>query len=211
MQKVESSSLFIRFRKPRKRGFLVVWKGEAHCFCKRFCKHLRFVGCCAQSRSCGSVGDDLTEPVPYFQAYLWVYSRPGTRSTQGRGFFFLNLTEEQLRDRVVRAWGRGTPITWDGQTGRSTDARIRIWKTDEAVVRVGGSPPATGEIAEVGEEVTNDWILGPAGFEGSVEHGRGPLPTNGAIVRNSRRVMVVHGAGHQARDAMFIFLRSLGS
>jgi predicted nucleotide-binding protein len=52
--------------------------------------------------------------------------------------------------------------------------------------------------------VTNAWITGPPG-----ETATAPQPSSGGTV-DPRRVMVVHGRNHKAREAMFTFLRALG-
>ena len=70
----------------------------------------------------------------------------------------------------------------------------------------------SAELMQRGESVTNEWITGAAGA-GAVGEAAGPhsQPPQESPLRDHSRVMVVHGRNGQARDAMFVFLRALGS
>jgi hypothetical protein len=120
--------------------------------------------------------------------------------------YALNLTEDQLRERFVRPYQEGRPITWDGRTLPPSDvARITIGYTEDAQSEVkGGVPDRRYRVVTGGEDVTNDWIVGPPG-SGSTQ----PEPSDSGT-RNPKRVMVVHGRNAAARDAMFTFLRAVG-
>jgi len=41
---------------------------------------------------------------------------------------FLNLSEEDLRTRIVDRWDRGEGITWGGETADSSRSSIRVFR-----------------------------------------------------------------------------------
>jgi hypothetical protein len=69
--------------------------------------------------------------------YMFEYWNP-TR-TRGQGYYFLNLTEEELRDRIVAPWDRGDPVTWDGRTAESSKSMIEVYRTADPIDRATSS------------------------------------------------------------------------
>jgi predicted nucleotide-binding protein len=134
----------------------------------------------------------------YFHVMIWPQS---TEQRRLRELYAINLSEGELRERIIEPYETGRSITWSGRTLPPGDvSQITITQTDHAVqYRQFGEY----EAAKSGRDVTNDWITGaPA------EAARAPHPSpNGAS--DPRRVMVVHGRNQRAREAMFTFLRSL--
>jgi predicted nucleotide-binding protein len=118
----------------------------------------------------------------------------------------------------------GRPITTAGKTFRPEEIeRIQINYTEQdssvlfpivreeqraaaarsGVVMIGG-PTYAWYVAARGENVTDEMIAGPPGYQADeVAAGR-----SGAV--DPRNVMVVHGRNRAARDAMFEFLRAIG-
>src|SRR5262245_4915504 len=95
-----------------------------------------------------------------FHVYIFEYFRPESSDSRGRGYNFPNLTEQDLRDRIVEPWDRGEGMTWNGRTADSMKSTVRIFETAHSVSTEGQG--LYSRISE-GEDVTNDWITGPAG------------------------------------------------
>lgn len=140
--------------------------------------------------------------------HVWVFEYYDKFKERGKPYGFLNLSEDDLKTRIVDRWDRGEPLTWAGETTSSTDSTIQVFLTED---EIPSNTPFSDryKIMLAGEEVTNDWITGPAGvgvpstsIEAGGEH-ESPL-------RDHRRVMVVYGRNLRARDAMFTFLRAMG-
>jgi predicted nucleotide-binding protein len=142
--------------------------------------------------------------------HVYVFELYDTRARRGQPFYFLNLSEEDLRDRIVRSWDRGTPMTWDGRTAESTKGEsINVFRTADPLVIPEGANAYT--LMSEGDDVTNEWITGPAGSANTDASAVGGTTTQReSPLRDHRRVMVVHGRNARARDAMFMFLRALG-
>jgi predicted nucleotide-binding protein len=140
----------------------------------------------------------------FFHVYTFVYFDEINR--RGNNDVFLNLTEEQLRERFVDRWDQGEPMTWSGRTVDSAKiASISVYRTEDQL-------PENAQYAELsaaGEDVTNDWIVGPAGHR-QVSQTTQTGAAAESLLRDHRRVMVVHGRNRRARDAMFLFLRAIG-
>ena len=117
------------------------------------------------------------------------------RKTRGKPTF-LDIQEEELRDRIVQAWDQGAPVTWSGRTADSARADIHVFRTDKPL------PAETDgiQLRAASEDVTNEWITGPAGQAATVV-GSGAAAALDAL-RNPRRAMVVHGRNLRARDAL---------
>jgi predicted nucleotide-binding protein len=144
-----------------------------------------------------------------FQVYIFEYF--DRRARRGHAYYFLNLTEEQLRDRIVAAWDRGDPITWNGETADSRSSEIEVYSTANAISR--SDVPYQHQLHDLmvaGDNVTNDWITGAAGMGARATTGAPAEPQHESPLRDHSRVMVVHGRNGRARDAMFTFLRALG-
>jgi hypothetical protein len=68
----------------------------------------------------------------YYHVLMFEPMDPDNPGSRGTSFQFLNLTEGDLRTRVVEAWETGRGITWSGSTARPTRARyIKVFETDE--------------------------------------------------------------------------------
>ena len=134
----------------------------------------------------------------------------------------LDLTLEELEGRFLTPYKRGQPIVVAGKTISSDDIdRVCITKTTQSskhfralveaerrnssVVLLGG-PSVDWEIADKGEDVTDEFIVGPPGSElGDQEaNDQGRRPS-----ADTREVFVVHGRNETARGALFAFLRAI--
>lgn len=120
-------------------------------------------------------------------------------------FYAMNLSEDELRDRIIGPYNVGTPITWGGRTLPAGDiAYINIACTATAV---NAPSHKYYDVIKAGDDVTNTWITGPPG-----DPTQSPIPAlaRAGDSKDPKRVMVVHGRNLGARDAMFTFLRALG-
>lgn len=114
----------------------------------------------------------------------------------------INMSEDELRDRVVGPYEEGGTITWQGRNLPVDEiAYIHIYETEHPISYTRNH---AYEAIRGLPDVTNDWITGPPG---SLRSGV-RAPAAGADP-DARRVMVVHGRNLAARDAVFAFLRSL--
>jgi predicted nucleotide-binding protein len=143
--------------------------------------------------------------MPY-HVQIWPKS---TEQQKLRELYAMNLSEEELRERIVAPYDAGEPITWEGRTLPGGDiATIKIGFTEHERVphpRPGSFVSGEYEVVENSRIVTNDWITGPPG--GS--QGQPERLSDERASPDPRRVMVVHGRNLDAKDAIFAFLRSL--
>ena len=133
----------------------------------------------------------------------------------------LDFTLEELERRILKDYGKGRPITIGGKSiGADDIERLQISTTDlesshyrktveqeRIESEIISSVPVEWDIAEMGRDVTDDFITGPPGdaIEEQVASVTDPRP------RGDRRdVFVVHGRNEMARRAMFSFLHSIG-
>lgn len=117
----------------------------------------------------------------------------------------INMSEDDLRDRVAEPYLLGQPITWNGRTLSPYDiGKITITRTEHPI-----SYPRFEEYEAVtsGADVTNQWITAAPGS--AADEADASEPAEAGAAPDSRRVMVVHGRNEAARNAMFAFLRSL--
>jgi predicted nucleotide-binding protein len=141
-----------------------------------------------------------------FQVYI--LERPDGPSGKQVWRWHFDLDEDDLRTRIVDAWDRGDPITYNGRTSDSTKSEITIWESVDPLRYMPTHVPTTSQVDRAANRVTNDWITGPAGAGAPVL-----TPAAAGIespLRDHRRVMVVYGRNLAARDAMFTLLRALG-
>lgn len=143
----------------------------------------------------------------YYHVHL--FQKIDKAGNRGDPFDFFNLTPKDLRDRVISRWDQGKPITWNGLTVDSTRAEIRVIETEDpaGTDRFNDLLEAGGDN---GQEVTNTFITGPAGWRAGSPAEEPAPPSSASGLRDKTRVMVVHGRNGAARDAMFVFLRALG-
>lgn len=132
----------------------------------------------------------------------------------------LDLTDDELEQRFLVPYRRGKPITVGGTTIVLNDIeRIRINKTEHRsehwlpivkqerrASRVLTLITDEWYVAAKGEDVTDEFITGPSGYESDIEMAEAnhPRPATG-----SREIFVVHGRNEPARDALFAFLRAI--
>jgi predicted nucleotide-binding protein len=120
----------------------------------------------------------------------------------------MDLSEEELQTRIVEPWERGTPMTWDGKTAPSgLGVDIHVYYTADSVP-AGISGRDLLNFMRTGEDQTNQWITVPAGAKASSPASASPVESVSPL-RDTSRVMVVHGRNLEVRNAMFVFLRAL--
>jgi hypothetical protein len=137
--------------------------------------------------------------VPHFHVMIWPRS---TEQQKLRELYALNLTEQDLRERIIAPYEDGRSITWSGRTLPPGDVlNVTVTQTDHPLQYRSFE---AYEALKSGKDVTNDWINGaPRESVSARDH----VPQT---LTDPQRVMVVHGRNLPARDAMFIFLRSIG-
>jgi predicted nucleotide-binding protein len=132
----------------------------------------------------------------------------------------LDLDEAGLEKQFLAPYREGRPIIVGGTTIPSSDIyRIRISQSGipsaQILPLVRQEHDQTGYISfksdewhvvDKGADVTDEFIKGPPGYGSPHESG---LSLDSVPVPDARKVFVVHGRNSVARDAMFIFLRSL--
>ena len=139
------------------------------------------------------------------------------KSEQHNSIVKLDLSKEDLEERILGPYRNGSPITIQGRTVSVGEIeRIRITRTeqDSKNLRPNEEPelssgfiPLTKEgIAGEGEDVTDDFITGPPGGERDADS---PDEQQRRPAADARDVFVVHGRNDKARAALFDFLRSI--
>ena len=133
--------------------------------------------------------------------------------------FGLDLSEEELRTRIIEPYTKGTPFVLSGVTvspqeiiqiriaQSGVEAKHAIQKVKDAMSRSKIGAPIAHELNffNQAEDVTNSYITSPPG-----SHSNGGSMKAQSNKVNSRKVFVVHGRNKQIRDSMFAFLRALG-
>ena len=132
----------------------------------------------------------------------------------------LDLSLEKLEEGFVRPYKSGRTIVINGKAIAIDDLeRIIISVSDQdssemrdEVVkqrlssRVISAIPVEWDIAGAGRDVTDEFIMGPPGWEVDTEQGH---PSEARPSVDTREVFVVHGRNEKARKALYEFLRSI--
>ena len=132
----------------------------------------------------------------------------------------LDITFDELERRFLQPYRLGQPIAIAGKSIPTDDLeRVRISKTEnpsdhyrsqaeEVRSRRSGVVLSTEwYIADLAEDVTDEFITGAPGSDSGTRAAQDELPRSPV---DTKRVFVVHGRNGLAREAMFTFLRSLG-
>jgi len=140
----------------------------------------------------------------------------------------LDLSAEWLNERIISCYDMGTGIVLNGKAipiadieriqisraDQSSEAyredAYSIWYNEQEGGMYGDSPQKKWidkNIVEMGEDVTDDLILGHPGWKSSTDYPYGVVPKPSEL---STAIFVVHGRDTQARDDIFQFLRAIG-
>ncbi len=145
----------------------------------------------------------------YYHIYITSESNPSKEEIK------LDLDTIQLNNRYIEPYNRGRPITINGKSISDLD-RILIYRTEkpseaykpelrarESEARAAGAVlfaqlPISTFIKSVGDNVTDDFILGPPGSALGKSHGSSPVGYIGEILRvfvshSSSDIKVVQG------------------
>ena len=102
-----------------------------------------------------------TSGVP-FHVVIWPAS---SREQANRELYAFDLDESTLRERFIRPYEQGEPITWNGRALDGGD--IQYLRVSETAAPVDEQEVLKGyreyEVWESGANVTNNWISGPPG------------------------------------------------
>ena len=151
----------------------------------------------------------------YYHVRLTPKSNPSSREVS------LDLSLEELNARVIEPYNKGQILIISGkaitaenvdrilvtvgnEVSTATRARIEADLRRRRIVNLGGVSDAL--IAAEGQDVTNQFIVGPPGRDATetAPVAQQPRPAEGA-----RDVFVVHGRNAAARDALFDLLRAI--
>ena len=152
----------------------------------------------------------------YYHVCIWQKS-PSSKAVE----VSLDHTYEDLETKFLAPYNKGLPITIKGKTIPIDDLeRMRITMTAEgseelyAIIRqrrarsrvISTRPITFHNVAQQGEDVTDEFITGPPGSEAETVHN-----SDAEVVppKDVREVFVVHGRNLAARDALFDFLRAI--
>lgn len=142
----------------------------------------------------------------------------------------INLTEEELIERIIRPYESGIPIVINGttikldlinrikifETGDNLDSVVEAFenkrRADRNPYKIFDSSP-TWKAIETGKDVTDKFITGPAGHRKAEavskmrEHSFAKLP---AKPTDKERIFVVHGHDNALKDEICVFLSDIG-
>lgn len=151
----------------------------------------------------------------------WFHVKIDTAKGWLHGEAILDLTEQQLKERVLAPYQQGRPIVSRGRTMDLSDIRrITIHETttpsEDLFPKVRAKRarqpfvlplPDRWYIPDEGVDVTDTFINEPPGTQAQpADESTGPSEQE----PNPRRVMVVYGRNLEVRDRAFAFLRLLG-
>lgn len=131
----------------------------------------------------------------------------------------LDMTKEQLEERILAPYREGRPIVIGGKTIPPDDIeKIHLNETeetsDELIPKIREERRKSNVIVMIsdewyvtskGKDVTDDYITGPPGT-GVIES----KSEAGPKIQGPKVVFVIHGRNLKILDSMFTFLRSLG-
>ena len=149
------------------------------------------------------------------------------RSATNNVEFEFDLSLSGLHQRFLVPYSKGDAFVVNGRTAKMEDLeQIRISASDMNSDAINSElrweqeqsqsysfvDVATGRLAdsllfERATDVTRQFITGPPGSE---RHQQAGNQTISPVAANVEEVFVVHGRNKAARDAMFIFLRTIG-
>jgi predicted nucleotide-binding protein len=145
----------------------------------------------------------------------------------------VDLTEEQLRERFLQPYESGEPILINGKTILPDDIeRVRISRSQESstaliaaekaedrgssVFFLGG-PSYEWRAADRANDVTDEFIRGPAGYKLSQAPNAQLSRTRSRSPRSrvkrsmsSKKVFVIHGHDHALKADLEVFLHNIG-
>ena len=139
--------------------------------------------------------------------------------------FKINLSEEELLTRIIKPYQEGIPIVINGrtielalikrikifETEKTLDAKIQEFKIkyerDPSPYKIFGASP-TWEAIETGENVTDKFIIGPAGHMKEIKEQNKNL--NPVLKSGKERIFIVHGHDNALKDETCVFLSGIG-
>lgn len=136
----------------------------------------------------------------------------------------LDMTAEQLQERIIRPYELGQPIIINGRTIRPAEIeRVRVSRSDvpadniipaleqedrNSSVVVFGGPSYEWRVAARATDVTDEFIQGPPGHAASTAEA-GRVQTMNAEA-SSDSVFIVHGHDHALKAELEVFLSEIG-
>ena len=142
----------------------------------------------------------------FFHVYLVEAGTYG-RAGRTRSHHFLNLTQQELRARIVAPWDGGRAMTYDGRTVDPTGVNvIRIFRSEDRIV---SDRPSVELLTQDAVEVTNRWITGEPGRlvpRPPTDH-RAVAPLNRPI---PRRAVIIVGTAFTAAVALISVVAGFG-
>lgn len=153
---------------------------------------------------------------------MYYHVRISLRSNPSHDETKLDMSEGQLRERVIQPYAHAEPIIMNGKTLLPNDIdRIRVSRSKEdsrALVQavqernarssVVAFIPLEWQAASLAEDVTDSFIMGPLGYE--VPHRQDEQSNPRPAAKSDQRVFIVHGHDHPLKAEVEVFLTELG-